>query len=65
MTNLICKNTICIVTVFDEGKYWLFGAYEDENTARERIKELDFLIGSDTKITYHNEIVWGNKGGSE
>lgn len=63
MTDLTAKSTVCIVIVRQAHRgqefiAWIFGVYENEKLARERVKELDFTIPEGTTIFFKNEILW-------
>lgn len=64
MTDLTDKCDVCIVVVYgnipkSEGLgMWIFGVYENEELARKRVIEQDYLLSDDCTVKFYNETVW-------
>ena len=58
MTDLTDKCDVCIVLVSEGLGVWIFGVYENEELARKRVTEQDYLLSDGCTVNFYNETVW-------
>ena len=58
MTDLTDKCDVCIAVISEGMSMWIFGVYENEELARKRVAEHDYLIPYGCVVKFYNETVW-------
>ena len=63
MTKIDGKGDVCVVVIIHNMGHHIFGVYESEELARQRVKEHDDMgyISDDDLVIYESETVWGVK----
>lgn len=61
MTELKENGTVCVVTVYNAQRHYVFGVYDTLELARKRVQDhIGLGIISDTDcVSYDEEVVWG------
>ena len=61
MTEIKDNGNVCVVVVIHNMGYHIFGVYESEELARQRVKEHADLgyISDDDLVVYESQTVWG------
>lgn len=65
MTELTEESYVSVAVVRSQLGGWIFGIYDNEDLARKRVEELDYMLPEGTTVYFVNEIVWKEKEAEE